>query len=88
MKPSRHASTPRYSTPEFSFTTTGRPRTVFKKSEGERCGVLGAVAAGAAAVDATAAAGGAGGAAGADDSVSVADGGAAVTGAGADCASS
>ena len=34
--PSRHASTPRYSIPEFSFTRTGRPRTDFKKSEGER----------------------------------------------------
>jgi hypothetical protein len=34
--PSKQASTPRYSTPEFNFTRTGRPNTDFKKSEGER----------------------------------------------------
>lgn len=34
--PSRQANTPRYSIPEFSLTRTGRPKTDFKKSDGER----------------------------------------------------
>ena len=34
--PSRQANTPRYSIPEFNLTRTGRPRTDFKKSDGER----------------------------------------------------
>ena len=35
MYPSRQASTPRYSVPEFSFTFTGRPRIDFRKSDGD-----------------------------------------------------
>ncbi len=34
MNPSKHAKTPRYVTPEFSFTITGLPITCFKKSVG------------------------------------------------------
>jgi hypothetical protein len=34
--PSRHAKTPLYSIPEFSFTIAGFPRTLFKKSDGDR----------------------------------------------------
>ncbi len=34
MYPSRHASTPRYETPELSLTMTGRPSTDLRKSEG------------------------------------------------------
>lgn len=36
MYPSRQTSTPRYSTPELSLTTTGRPVTVERKSAGVR----------------------------------------------------
>lgn len=34
--PSKHANTPRYSTPEFNLTRTGRPNTDFRKSDGDR----------------------------------------------------
>lgn len=34
--PSKQASTPRYSIPEFNFTLTGLPSTDFRKSDGER----------------------------------------------------
>jgi hypothetical protein len=34
--PSKHASTPLYSIPEFNLTRTGRPSTDFRKSDGLR----------------------------------------------------